>query len=120
MESTSTWGFVKLKKIQKSEKNSEVGGWVKPQLGFLFFWEILCFFVFFVLFSCFKMFKKKKKLDNGVGGWCLTNTSFLRFFDFFNLTRPLYSLLYLIIYRTLTNFNDENEWMGLYATFVHI
>ena len=39
-------GFVKLKKFQKSEKNSEVGGWVKPQLGFLFF-LILCFFVFF-------------------------------------------------------------------------
>ena len=27
-------GFVKLKKFPKSEKNSEVGGWVKPQLGF--------------------------------------------------------------------------------------
>ena len=26
-------GFVKLKKFQKSEKNSEVGGWVKPQIG---------------------------------------------------------------------------------------
>ena len=30
-------GFVKLKKFKKSEKNSEVGGWVKPQLGFQFF-----------------------------------------------------------------------------------
>ena len=27
-------GFVKLKTIQKSEKNSEVGGWVKPQIKF--------------------------------------------------------------------------------------
>ena len=27
-------GFVKLKKFQKSKENSEVGGWVKPQLGF--------------------------------------------------------------------------------------
>ena len=41
-------GFVKLKKIQKSEKNSEVGGWVKPQLDFflemLLFLEFLCCF----------------------------------------------------------------------------
>ena len=29
-------GFVKLKKIQKSLKNSEVGGWVKPQLESVF------------------------------------------------------------------------------------
>ena len=28
--------FVKLKKIQQSEKNSEVGGWVQPQLKFCF------------------------------------------------------------------------------------
>ena len=28
-------GFAKLQKFQKSEKNSEVGGWIKPQLGFL-------------------------------------------------------------------------------------
>ena len=41
-------GFVKLTKIQQSEKNSEVGGWVKTQLGFQFFLEILCFFVFFM------------------------------------------------------------------------
>ena len=27
-------GFVKLKNSKKTEKNSEVGGWVKPQLGF--------------------------------------------------------------------------------------
>ena len=76
-------GFVKLKKIQKSEKNSEVGGWVKPQLGFLFFGGFF-FCVFFVLFSCSKCFKKK--MDRGVGGFCLTNPSF---WIFFNLTRPL-------------------------------
>ena len=40
-------GFVKLKKIQKSEKNSEVGGWVMPKHGFF-----VCFLcVFFVSFS---------------------------------------------------------------------
>ena len=27
--------LVMLIKIQKSEKNSEVGGWIKPQLAFL-------------------------------------------------------------------------------------
>ena len=37
------WGFCKVKKIQKSEKNSDVGGWVEPQLGFRFFGEMLCF-----------------------------------------------------------------------------
>ena len=40
--------FVKFKKIQKSEKNSEVGGWVRPQLGrFLIFWGNIVFFVLF-------------------------------------------------------------------------
>ena len=43
--------FVKLKKIRKSEKNTEVGGWVKPQLGFFF---CVVFFVVHVL--------KKKKI----------------------------------------------------------
>ena len=38
-------GLVKLKKIKKSYKNSEVGGWVKPQLGF--------FFLKFCVFVCF-------------------------------------------------------------------
>ena len=40
-------GFVKLKKKQISEKNMEVDGCVKPQLGFLFFVEFscVCFFV---------------------------------------------------------------------------
>ena len=51
-------GFVKLKKIQKSEKNSEVGGWLKPQLGLLFFSEILCFFYFCVVFCCCTCFQK--------------------------------------------------------------
>ena len=43
-------GFVKLKKFQKSEKNSEMDGWVKPQLGLLFFGNIVFFcVVFFVV-----------------------------------------------------------------------
>ena len=50
-------GFVKLKTIQKSEKNSEVGGWVKPQFGF-------------------------GKLDRAVGGCCLANSNFSRIFGF--------------------------------------
>ena len=48
-------GFVKLEKIPKSEKTRKwVGWWVKPQLGLLFFLEMLCFF--FVLFSYFQKF----------------------------------------------------------------
>ena len=55
-------GFVKLKKIQKSEKNSEVGRWVKPELGFGFF--LLLY-----------MFKK-----NGYGGGVWPIGGFLGFF----------------------------------------
>ena len=73
-------GFVKLKKIQKSEKNSEVGGWVKPQLGILFF-LILCFFVLF--FVVLHVSKKKKILGKGVGGYDLANPSFSRIFGLF-------------------------------------
>ena len=58
-------GFVKLKKIQKTEKNSEVDGWLKPQLGFFF--EILSFSVFFVLFLLFQLFPKKSKSGYWVG-----------------------------------------------------
>ena len=77
-------GFVKLKKFQKSEKNSEVGGWVKPQLGLLFFLEILCFRVFSVVFM---LQKKNKKLDRGVGGWDMAIRVFLGFLDFFQLDK---------------------------------
>ena len=67
-------GFVKLKNMQKSEKNSEVGGWVKPQVRFVFFWEILCFSV--LLFCCTCL--KKKKMVNGVR----LIRVFLEFLDF--------------------------------------
>ena len=74
-------GFVKLKKIQKSEKNSKVGGWVKPKLEFLFSGGIF-FFFFFVLFLCFQMFPKKyKKLSTG--RWGLINPNFSQIFGFF-------------------------------------
>ena len=56
-------GFVKLKKFQKSEKNPEVGGWVKPQLGFNFFLEMLCFLCFLCVVF---MFPRKKQW---IGGW---------------------------------------------------
>ena len=77
--------FVKYKKIKKSEKNSEVGGWVKPQLGFGFFYGNFVFFVLF--FVVIHVSKKYLKLDMGVGGCCLANPSFSRIF--FNLTKPL-------------------------------
>ena len=57
-------GVVKLNFFQKSEKNSEVGGWVKPQLGFLFFGEMLCFLCCFCRCTCFQ-----KKFKKWIGGW---------------------------------------------------
>ena len=51
-------GFVKLKKIQKSEKNPEAGGWVMSPLGFF-----VC--VFCVVFMIPNLLKKKK---NWMGG----------------------------------------------------
>ena len=42
-------GLVNLKKGNKSEKNSKVGGWIKPQLGFFCVWPIQ-FFLGFILF----------------------------------------------------------------------
>ena len=65
-----------------------MGGWVKPQLGLLFFFGN---FVFFVLFSCYQMFQKKKK-KIGLGGWWVGSDQsefFSEFWIFFNLTRPL-------------------------------
>ena len=38
-----------------------MGGWVKPELDFLFFVVFfMFFFMFFVLVLCFQMLKKKK------------------------------------------------------------
>ena len=82
-------GFVKLIFFFKSDRNSEVGGWVKPQLGFLFFGEILCGFFFVVNVS-----KINTKLDRRVGGCDLENPSFSQIFLFFNLTRPLKHVVY--------------------------
>ena len=57
-----TGKHAKLKKIQNSEKNSEVSGWVKPQLGFFFFVEILCFLCVFLLFYMFPWFCQLHKI----------------------------------------------------------
>ena len=63
-------GFVKLKKIQKPKKNSEVGGWVKSLLGFVFFGGKFIFFcVFCVVFMFPCVFKLKKKMKRGWVGW---------------------------------------------------
>ena len=70
-------GFVKLKKSQKSVKNSEVGGWVKPQLGFI--GNIVFFCVAFVVVHV----SRKKKLDSRVGVWGKDNPSFSRIFGIF-------------------------------------
>ena len=42
------------------------------------------FFVFF--FPCFRMMQLKK-MDIGVGGWCLAYLGFIRFLDFFQLDK---------------------------------
>ena len=63
-------GFVKLKKFQKSEKNAEVGGWVKLQLGFLFFLNMVFFCVVFLVVH---VSQKLKKIDRRVGGCSLDN-----------------------------------------------
>ena len=59
-------GLCQVEKIQKSEKNSEVGGWVKPKLRIFFFLEggeMLCFSCLSWGFSLFYMFPKNIKLD---------------------------------------------------------
>ena len=67
-------GFVKLKKISK------VGGWVKPQIGFVFFCGNVVFCVFLLLY----MFSKKlKNLIGGEGVWCLASPSFFTIFFIF-------------------------------------
>ena len=74
-------GVCQVKKIQKSEKNSEAGGWVTPTRIFYF-----AIFRVFVLFSCFQMFpKNQKKMDRRVGGCTLINPSFSRISGFLNL-----------------------------------
>ena len=78
MNAAEVRGFVKLKKKPKSEKNLEVGGWVRPQLGFLFFGDILCFFVWFYVVFMFP--NVSKKIKNWIGGGVWPMRVFLRFF----------------------------------------
>ena len=75
-------GFVNLKKIQKSVKNSEVGGWVgHVPTRIIFFFGNCVFFCFFVFF--FVCTWLKKKWIGGMGEWDLANPSFSRIFWFF-------------------------------------
>ena len=54
-------GFCQVKKIQKIEKNSEVGGWVKPELGlFGGGGNLVLFCMFFVFCLWWYIFPKKK------------------------------------------------------------
>ena len=78
-------GFVKFKKIQKSE----VGGWVKPQHGFVFsfFWK---FCVFLCCFSLLYMFKKN---NMGWVGVVWSIRVFFGFFDFLKLDKTPYPCL---------------------------
>ena len=65
-----------------------MGGWVKPQLEFFFFLEIVCLFVVFVVYV-----SKKKWIGGGWYRFCGQSDFFPDFFIFFNLTRPLYNRL---------------------------
>ena len=82
-----TKGFCQVKKKSKNlRKTREVGGWVKPQLGFFFFWK---FCVFCVVLLAVLVSPQKKKMDMGVDGWSGQSEFFSDFLIFFNLTRPL-------------------------------
>ena len=59
-------------------------GWVKPQLGFLFFWGNFVFLCVFL--CCFHVSKCLKKIKKD-WGW-----------EFFNLTRPLIHNCYLVLF----------------------
>ena len=54
-----TKGFCQVKKIQKSEKNSKVGGWVMPQLEIFFFFGNVVFLCVFCGLFLLYMFPKK-------------------------------------------------------------
>ena len=73
-----------------------MGGCVKHQLGFDFFFGKFVFFV--LLFAVVHVSKKKLKMDMGVGGWVSDQSEFLSdFLIFFNLTKPLKGLHWLPI-----------------------
>ena len=66
-----------VEKNQKSEKNSEVAGWVKPHLG------IFCYY-YYSIFIIIYLYVSQTKLYRGwVGIFCLDNPSFSRIFGFF-------------------------------------
>ena len=56
-----------------SSPNSDFNFW-----GNIVFFRFLC-----VVFMFQNVSKKNKKMENGAGGWCLTNPSFSRIFGFF-------------------------------------
>ena len=63
-------GSFQVKKNPIFEKNSYVGGWVKRQLGFVFFGGIFVFYcVFCVVFMFSNVSKENTKLDKGVSDW---------------------------------------------------
>ena len=77
-------GFCQVKKIKKSEKNSEVGWWVKN-------WKFGVFLCFFCC-TCFLKNIFEKLLGGWVGGVWLIEV-FLEFLDFFKLDKPLVNSL---------------------------
>ena len=80
--SISTYGICQVKQIQKSEKNSEVGG-LSPNSDFYFF-ENVAFFVCFCVVFMFPNVSKQNQMQ-GVGGCMGSDQSefFLNFWMFF-------------------------------------
>ena len=79
-DTISAEGFCQVKTIPKIREKLGSGCVGQAQTRISFFLQILCFFV---LFLSLYMFPKKKKIDRGLGGWCLDNLSFSRIFGFF-------------------------------------
>ena len=102
-------GFVKLKKIKKSEKKLG-SGWVgqAPTRIIILGGNFVFFCVFLWCFFLLNMFPQKiKKMARGVGWLCLANLSFSRIFGFFlNLTKPL---------KALNHFSINHEDQGFFS-----
>ena len=71
-------GFVKLEKFKKSEKNLEVGRWVKTELGFFVLGNVMFLFLCVVCYCCTCF--QKKRIEWWPGGWVVSGK--LGFFFF--------------------------------------
>ena len=77
-------GFCQVKKKSKNPRKTRkwVGG-SSPNSDCDFFLNCVLFRVFCIVLMFPNVSQKNEKLDNGLGGWALTNPSFSRIFEFF-------------------------------------